>query len=59
MIFILAIGNSAVSQINGITAAGESEDALLQIDDEERGLRIKRSYCHGVLPLVIWTVACP
>lgn len=28
MIFILAIGNSAVSQINGITAAGESEELI-------------------------------
>ncbi len=38
---------------------GESEDALLQIDDKKSGPQIKRSYCHGVLSLVIWTVACP
>ncbi len=28
MIFILAIGNTAVSRVNGITAAGESEDLI-------------------------------
>jgi hypothetical protein len=33
---------------------GQSEDAFLQVDDTECGLRVKGGYCHGFVLLVIW-----
>jgi hypothetical protein len=59
-----AMPTECVSQSAGVlhdlagwVYGGQSDDAVLQIDDDESGLRVKGRYCHGVLLLVIWTAA--
>jgi hypothetical protein len=44
--------------VDGVDGGG-SEDASLQIDDDEGGRRVKGGDGHGVLLLVMWTVTSP